>query len=317
MATAVTCRAPAWVDGVQISGAEMRAAVFYGIWQTPGLVRGLRATQIPTPGMAIRVPAGQCVISDGQNGFIPLELAATTDLDIDPASLTNPRIDSLIGEFVDGGAGSIRRLRIITGTPAGSPSEPALPPADQPTARWLRIANIAVGAGVSSILTSNISTVADNARHHGHLFIRKSSNQSLPSSTTMQNDSALRLTIEPQTRYRFHLMLAYGVRSDTDGKVKFAVPANATMDWVISSKAGAGQADGNSGTPAWDLLDQGSEPRIGGWTTNNTSKMGAILQGSIWSGDGGDVILQWAQDTSNATPMIVYAGSTFEAWRAA
>lgn len=315
MANSVTCRAPAWVDGVQVSGAEMRAGVLYGVWGTDGLVRGLRAVQIPTPAMQIRVPAGLCVVADGQNGYLPLELAAQTDLDIAASSPTNPRIDSLIAEWTDDGVSSVRRLRVITGTPAGSPSAPSLPPADNPTAKCLRIANIAVAAGATTITTGNISTVANNARHHGQLFVRKTANESLSSTITPQADDELFVTLEPQTRYKFTCLFPYGVRSDTDGIVGLVYPANATADWMISSKAGTAQADGNAGTPAFDLLDKDSEPRIGGWQANNTSKMAALLQGVVYSGDGGTFGIRWSQAASNPTAMIVYAGAWLEAVR--
>ncbi|WP_242892419.1 hypothetical protein [Actinomadura litoris] len=163
MATSVTTRAPAWADGVTVSGAEMRAGVHGPLWASAGLVRGLRPTQIPTPGMQIRVPAGLCIVDDGQNGFLPLELAAQTDLDIAASSPTQPRIDSLIAEFVDNGASSLYRLRVLTGTPAASPSAPTVPPADQPTAKTLRVANVAVAANVTSILNANITVPASNA----------------------------------------------------------------------------------------------------------------------------------------------------------
>lgn len=156
MANSVTSRSPAWVDGVTVTGDEMRDAVLGSLFASPGLIRGLRPVQMGTPGMGVRVPAGLCVISDGGNGYLPLELAAQTDLDVAASSPTQPRIDSLIAEFVDSASGPYR-FRVITGTPAASPSAPSLPPADQPTAKTLRIANISVAANATSITNANIS----------------------------------------------------------------------------------------------------------------------------------------------------------------
>lgn len=159
MASSVNTRNAPWIDGVAVSGAEMRAAVAGTVFANAGLVRGLRPVQIPTPAMKIRVPAGVCLVADGQSGFLPLELAAQTDLDI-AASTASPRIDSLIAEWTDNGGASVQRIRVLTGTPGGSPSAPALPPADNLTAKTLRIANIAVGANVLTILDANITSQA-------------------------------------------------------------------------------------------------------------------------------------------------------------
>lgn len=163
MASSVTARAPAWADGVAVSGAEMRSAVNGALWATAGFVNGLRPVQIPTPAMQIRVPAGRCIVSDGAGGMIPLELQAQTDLDIAASSPTQARIDSLIAEFVDNGGSSLYRFRVITGTPSGSPVAPSLPPGDQPTAKTLRLANIAVAANATTIVNANISLQAGMA----------------------------------------------------------------------------------------------------------------------------------------------------------
>lgn len=163
MASTVTARAPAWADGIAVSGAEMRAAIEGPIWANAGIVRGLAVVQIPTPAMQVRVPAGLCVVDDGQNGFIPLELAAQTDLDVSASSPTLPRIDSVIAEFVDNGASSVYRYRVVAGTPNASPVQPTLPYADQPTGKTLRLYNIAVAALATTVVNANISLQASTA----------------------------------------------------------------------------------------------------------------------------------------------------------
>lgn len=163
MASTVTARAPAWADGIAVSGAEMRAAIGGGIWASAGIARGLAVVQIPTPAMQVRVPAGLAVVSDGQNGFLPLELATQTDLDVGASSPTLPRIDSVIAEFVDNGASSLYRYRVVAGTANASPVQPTLPYADQATGKTLRLYNIAVAAAASSIVNANISLQAPTA----------------------------------------------------------------------------------------------------------------------------------------------------------
>lgn len=157
MVSTVSGRAPAWADGVPVSGAEMRAALGGSLWATAGLVTGLRPIQLPTPDMHIRVPAGRCIVSDGAGGMIPIELLTQTDLDIAASSPTLPRIDSLIAEFVDNGGSSLYRFRVLTGTPSASPSAPSLPAGDQPTGKTLRIANVSVAANATTVVNANIS----------------------------------------------------------------------------------------------------------------------------------------------------------------
>lgn len=140
------------LDGETVPAAEWRRQLLGGVYPSAGIVSGLRAVSTPTPSMKVRLPAGLCVVDDGAGGFVPLYLLTQTDLDIATSSATLARIDSLIGEVVDTGvtATLIRRFRVITGTPAASPTAPTLPPADQPTARTLRLANVFVQANAET-----------------------------------------------------------------------------------------------------------------------------------------------------------------------
>lgn len=80
---------------------------------------------------------------------------ATTNLVISAADPSNPRIDLVIMRIKDaaegGAAGDVVTLEVVTGTPAGSPSAPTLP------ASSLQLAQVAVGAGVTSITNANIT----------------------------------------------------------------------------------------------------------------------------------------------------------------
>jgi hypothetical protein len=139
-----------WADGVEVSAADMRSQVL-GAMSRPGTVRGDPITALPTPAMAVRVPARLEYVDDGQLGLYGLELLAQTDLDIGASDASLPRIDSVIAEVVDNGdATTIRRFRVVAGTPAASPTAPALPYADQPTARTRRLADVRVRANAEA-----------------------------------------------------------------------------------------------------------------------------------------------------------------------
>lgn len=137
---------PTLLDGEDVPAADLRRDLTGAVFPLAGIVRGLNVQALPTPDMKVRLPAGLCMVDDGGGGLCPLYLTTQTDLDIAASSATLARIDSVIGEVVDTGDGAtlIRRFRVITGTPASSPTAPSLPPGDQPTALTLRLANVFV-----------------------------------------------------------------------------------------------------------------------------------------------------------------------------
>lgn len=151
MANTVNAQAT-FLDGDTIPAADLRREIFGGVFPRAGIVSGLKAVSTPTPSMAVRLPAGLCVVDDGAGGFVPLYLLTQTDLDVAASDPSLPRRDSVIAEVVDtGDAGTlIRRFRVVDGTPAASPVAPALPYADQPTALTLRIANVFVQAAAET-----------------------------------------------------------------------------------------------------------------------------------------------------------------------
>lgn len=167
MANSVSASPPAWMDGVTVNGAQMRRQVFGAVYPSAGVVEGLAAQALPTPAMKVRVPAGLCLVDDGQGGFYPVALGAQTDLDIAASSATLARIDSVVAQVIDtGDATSTYLVRVVTGTPAASPVAPTLPPADAPGAFTLRLANVNVQANAESngfVRAQDVSMVAASA----------------------------------------------------------------------------------------------------------------------------------------------------------
>jgi hypothetical protein len=156
---------PTLLDGEDVPAADLRRDLPGAVLPSAGIVRGLDVQALPTPDMRVRLPAGLCMVDDEGGGLVPLYLTTQTDLDIAASSSTLSRIDSVIGEVVDTGDGDtlIRRFRVITGTPASSPTAPALPPSDQPTAYTLRLANVTVRANAETngkIRSQDVSVVA-------------------------------------------------------------------------------------------------------------------------------------------------------------
>lgn len=85
----------------------------------------------------------------------------TVNLTVTTADATNPRIDRVVAEVLDStfsGASNLWRLRVIAGTPAGSPSAPALP------SNAISLATISVPAGDTTIGSAQITDTRPRAQ---------------------------------------------------------------------------------------------------------------------------------------------------------
>lgn len=176
----MTLEAPAYV----ISASSHSAALFRQTLQ--GLIDGygvtdsasLAITQNGTPNMSVNVAAGVIYCpgtlgatsgfyanSNAQTAYgLPSSMTsqggyaayndATVNLTISAADPTNPRIDLVVASIQDAqysGSNNQPVLQVITGTPAPSPSAPSAP------ASSVVLAQIAVAANATSIVTANIT----------------------------------------------------------------------------------------------------------------------------------------------------------------
>jgi hypothetical protein len=165
----VVAAQPTILDGeASVAAADLRRELTGATFPNAGVVRGLSVVAIPTPAMQVRLPAGLAMVDDGTGGFYPLSLLAQTDLDIAASDPALARYDSVIAEVVDtGSAGTLlRRFRVITGTPSGSPVPPTMPPADQASAKTLVIGRVFVQAAAEThgfIRAQDVTYVAPSA----------------------------------------------------------------------------------------------------------------------------------------------------------
>ena len=113
-----------------------------------------------TPDMTVAVNAGHAVVYGSQDpsrqGAYLVSSDATASVTLPAADGANPRIDRIcIGIFDQDYAGSVyaTQLGVVVGTPAGSPTPPALP-AD---GTYYELARVNVRAATASILDSDIS----------------------------------------------------------------------------------------------------------------------------------------------------------------
>lgn len=118
----------------------------------------------PTPGMVVRMNAGQCVISRASQGQFLCSMRQVARVDLAASSAVNPRRDLIYAQVLDTalGDGETRaKIGRVTGTPAGSPTLPALP------AGAIPLADVAVAANATQITTANITDLRKAAGLRG------------------------------------------------------------------------------------------------------------------------------------------------------
>lgn len=158
---------PSWQQNAS-HPAENDRLTTQGLWRTSGVLSALdlAVTANGTPNMSVNVATGWASIIGNYTTNMGAYISyndAVQNITVTTASGSNPRIDLLcvtISDSYYSGALSQVAFNLIAGTPAAVPTVPALP------TNSLALARIAVGAGVTTILTGNITdlrTVASSA----------------------------------------------------------------------------------------------------------------------------------------------------------
>lgn len=161
----MTAKNPTWIDGVAVSGQEMRLAL--GGLVTPGgslLCRSgvrpgsdLAVSALGTPNMTVNVALGQAVVQGteaGTQGAALLTNDGTVNLAIAAADATNARKDLIVARWYSEtvSVGSRRfALEVVTGSPSASPVDPAIP------ANSIVLARVTVAAAAASIVSGAIT----------------------------------------------------------------------------------------------------------------------------------------------------------------
>lgn len=127
--------------------------------QVPGGVfPGMGAMAVSTAGgMNVAVNAGYCCVpnsSSALQGAYIFGLMNAQTFALNTASATLPRIDTIVASVADLGTdASAAYIQVVTGTPAAAPTAPT------PPANSITLAQIYVGAGVTSVTAANITDV--------------------------------------------------------------------------------------------------------------------------------------------------------------
>jgi len=159
-------------------------------------------------------------------------------------------------------------------------------------------------------LLSNDLEIEDALFSNHATYIVKTSDETVTSSTTLQNDNQLLFPVGSFQHWGFEFFIIWD--STTAGDIKFSVtvPASAGGEWVLSKQEGA-----QTGEPTYrGGAAFGTATGIA--ADASATKYGAHIFGSVLTvATSGDVTLQWTQNTSNGTPATVYTHSWLKAVR--
>lgn len=141
----------------------------------------------------------------------------------------------------------------------------------------------------------------------------KTSDQSVTSSTVLVNDNALSVPVAANAGYLVFAMLDYegGTQGAADLKFQWTGPSGATLVLSFVYYPTAGGVGANTNLAAITGL---SVTRTAG-TNGAGVTLPVFMFGTLRTAStAGTFQLQWAQNTSSATPTIVHAGSVVAAW---
>lgn len=132
--------------------------------------------------------------------------------------------------------------------------------------------------------------------------IRKSTDQTVTSSTTLVTDNALVWAVDANTNYLFDMYLIYTGPAAGDIKIGWAVPSGATMTW---------SAEGLDEDLGYKNVGNLTEASTSPYGCVNTTTGRMILVAGLLRVDttAGNFSLRFAQQTSSGTATRMAAGT--------
>jgi hypothetical protein len=138
----------------------------------------------------------------------------------------------------------------------------------------------------------------------------KSADESVTSSTTLQNDDQLAVPLLASSHYWIEAFLIYSAATASDLSLAISVPTGAALYWSHGGLRGG--ATSSVDNISRTFVDETGTGWIGG-TGGDAVVMG---EGHVTTGvTAGNLQIRWAQNTSGATATIVKAGSILIAQR--
>ncbi len=129
-----------------------------------------------------------------------------------------------------------------------------------------------------------------------YVKVYKAADETVNNSATLQNDDALIIPVAANEVWAFKIHIPYRSGTTPDIKFGWSVPSGATMLWDTETGY-----DGGPYNESQTALGGGA----GASTTSTISFWGTIFVSST----SGNVVLQWAQNTQNASDTKVLKGA--------
>lgn len=129
------------------------------------------------------------------------------------------------------------------------------------------------------------------------LFVEKTVDETVNNSAALQNDDVLFLAVPANTKWELDGVIRFNSGTTPDFRAKFTVPASATLKWNIFAQAG---------TWLGFQQDETTTAVIDGLAASVATQVNGVL---TVGANAGNLQLQWAQGTANASNTIVQIGS--------
>ena len=212
---------PSWLQAGSYP-AESDRQVQQALYATTGIIgtSSLAVTPNSPAGMSVKVAAGWGAIigtTQANMGAYTFYNDAIATLTVTTADPTNPRIDRVVVTVRDAyytGAFNDVIFQVLAGTPAGSPSAPAVP------ANSISLATIAVGAAVTQINAGNITDTREDV-------------------TTNLPAPSLNFGVNTQTGTTYTTVLADNgklVTQSNASAIVTTIPPNSSVDYSVGAQ---------------------------------------------------------------------------------
>lgn len=248
---------PSFIQGAATETAAQARKMIEGLISVPGVVAtgDLLVSANGTPNMSVNVAAGGAFVRGSDlavtQGTYHLFSDSTVNKAIAASDATNPRIDRIVARVRDafyiGGAVNAWDLFVVAGTPAATPVAPAVP------ASSLLLADVAVGAAVTTITNANITdrrirATATGARPADQVFYDPGSVGQITTYAAYQSRNSLLvapydLTMIVESMVHYYASGAttasFQIQDEAGASITHGLPTNAVNDWSLAGDATA------------------------------------------------------------------------------
>lgn len=152
--------------------------------------------------------------------------------------------------------------------------------------------------------TGDVPTAAQvNSWFVNTKFAYKPTNETIASSTVLQSDDHLLVTVEANAIYHVEAILRTASQSAADLQIGWLTPASSSFDWIVHGINAGGSTTNDD---FLGLMGTGSVPAVAGIGANIAVRCTGML---VTTAAAGTFRLQWAQNVSNASGTSVLANS--------